>query len=128
LDLNVRPTLDVAGGLHLRYVGAALLPDAPLRAEVPAAGGALHVIADGRWDLSPRLGLAARAAAHRDAETGRGQLQGGAEVRLPRLLRDGGGLWLGADVQQGWVKGEAVYLQLVAHHEERIRLVARLSF
>ena len=128
LDLNLRPTLDVGAGLHFRYVGATLLPDAPLRAEAPATGGALHVVADGRWDLSPGFGVAARAAAHRDGETGRGQLQGGAEARFPRLLGGGGGLWLGTDVQQGWVEGEAVYVQLVAHHQERIRLVARVSF
>jgi hypothetical protein len=94
---------------------------------MPAAGGALHAVADGQWDLSPRFGVAARAAAHRDAETGHQQLQGGAELRLPRLLRGAGGLWLGADVQQGWIQGQAVYLQLLANHDEAIRFVARLS-
>jgi hypothetical protein len=128
VDLTLRPSLDVSAGLHLRYVGSQLLAEAPLRAEVPAAGGAVHAVVDGKWDLSPRLGVAARAAAHRDAETGHQQLQGGAELRLPRLLRGAGGVWLGGDVQQGWIQGEAVYLQLLAHHDEAIRIVARVSF
>ena len=127
LDLGVRPSLSSGLGLHARYVGTTLLPDAPLRAELPMTSGALHALADAHVDLSSRLALAASAGAHRDGMTGRHQLHAGAEVRFLRLFREAGGLWVGADAEQGWMQGENLYLQFVGHTERRLQILARLS-
>ena len=126
LDLGLRPTIDIAAGLHVRYVGVTLLPDAPLRAETPMASGAVHALADVRLNLSPRFALAANAGAHREGETGRHQVHGGIEFGMPRLPRRAGGLWLGADVEDGWMRGESAYVQYVGHSEDRVQVMARL--
>ena len=127
IDVAVRPSRETSGGLHLRYVGATLLPDAPLRGELPMTSGALHALADARWDLSSRFGLAANAGVHRDGETGRHQLHGGAETRWPRLFGETGGLWAGAEIEQGWMQGENVYAQFVGHYASHVQILARLS-
>ena len=127
VDLGVRPSLASGAGLHARYVGATLLPDAPLRAELPLTGAALHAIADGYVELSSRLSLAGSAGAHREGGTGRHQLHAGAEVRFPRLFRETGGLWVGAEVEQGWLQGENLYLQFIGRGSEHLQVLARLS-
>jgi len=128
LDLGVRPSLDSAAGLHVRYVGATtLLPDAPLRGEMPMTGAAVHALADARVDLSPRFGLAGNIGAHREGETGRHQAHGSIEARWPRLFGRGGGIWCGASVEQGWMQGENVYAQFVGRHSARVQVLARLS-
>jgi hypothetical protein len=127
LDLGVRPSPRSGAGLHARYVGATLLPDAPLRAELPMTGGALHALADVHIDLSTRLALAASAGAHREGMTGRHQLHAGAEARFLRLFGETGGLWVGADVEQGWLQGENLYVQFVGQGAGRLQILARLS-
>ena len=127
LDFGVHPTPDARATLHMRYLGAALLPDAPLRAETPLVDGQLHALADAQFTLSPRLALAFNAGAHREGDTGLHQFHGGAEVRFPRLFGDAGGLWLGGEVEQGWTQGEDVYAQWVGRYAERVQILARLS-
>jgi hypothetical protein len=127
LDFGVQPTADARASLHMRYIGAALLPDAPLRAETPLVAGQLHALADAQLTLSPRLALAFNAGAHREGDTGLHQFHGGAEVRFPRLFGDAGGLWFGGEVEQGWVQGEDVYAQWIGRYAERLQVTARLS-
>jgi hypothetical protein len=127
VDLGLRPSLTSSAGLHARYTGATLLPDAPLRAELPMTGATMHAIADANLELSSRLALAASAGAHREGGTGRHQLHAGAEVRFSRLFRETGGLWVGGEVEQGWLQGENLYLQFVGHGSERVQVLARLS-
>jgi hypothetical protein len=127
LDLGVQPSTDTRAGLHVRYVGATLLPDAPLRAETPLLGGQLHALADAQLALSPRLALAASAGAHREGDSGLHQIHGGAEVRFPRLFGDAGGLWVGGEVEQGWIQGENLYVQWVGRYANRLQIFARLS-
>jgi hypothetical protein len=127
LDLGVQPSIDARAGLHVRYVGATLMPDAPLRAETPLLGGRLHALADGQLILSPRVTLAAHAGAHREGDSGLHQFHGGAEVRFPRLFGDAGGLWVGGDVEQGWIQGQDLYAQWVGRYAERVQVLARLS-
>jgi len=127
LDFGAQPSLNTRAGLHLRYVGATLLPDAPLRAEIPLQGGQLHALADAQLVLSPRLALAASAGAHREGDTGLHQIHGGAEARFPRLFGDAGGLWVGAEVEQGWMQGESLYVQWVGRFAERVQVLARAS-
>ena len=127
LDFGVQPSIDARAGLHVRYVGATLLPDAPLRAETPLLGGQLHALADAQLVLSPRVALAASAGAHREGDSGLHQLHVGAEVRFPRLFGDAGGLWVGGEVEQGWIQGENLYVQWVGRYAERLQIFARLS-
>jgi hypothetical protein len=125
-DLGVRPSLDSAAGLHVRYVGVTLLPDAPLRAETPLLAGAIHAIADARLTPSPRFGLAASAGVHRLGDGGRAQIHGGLEVRLPRVFGPGRGLWLGTEAVRGWMQGANAYGQFAGHSNDRVQIVARL--
>jgi hypothetical protein len=126
-DLGVRPSLDSAVGLHARYVGVSLLQQAPLRAETPMTAGAMHAIADAYRSFSSRLAVAGSVGVHREDEGGRYQVQGGAELRFPRMFGETGGLWLGATVEQGWLQGESAYVQFLGHFLERFQVVARLS-
>ena len=126
-DLGVRPSLDSAVGLHARYVGVSLLQQAPLRAETPMTAGAMHAIADAYRNFSSRLALAGSVGVHREDETGRYQVHGGAELRFPRMFGETGGLWFGATVEQGWLQGETAYVQFLGHFGERFQVVARLS-
>ncbi len=127
VDLTVKPSLDSGAGLHARYVGVSLLEQAPLRAEAPMAAGALHAIADAHRDFSSRLALAGSVGVHREDDTGRYQVHGGAELRFPRMFGEGGGLWFGATVEQGWLQGESAYLQYLGNFGERFQMMARLS-
>ena len=120
VDLGVRPSLDSAVGLHARYIGVSLLQQAPLRAETPMAAGAMHAIADANRSFSSRLALAGSVGAHREDETGRYQVHGGAELRFPRMFGETGGLWFGATVEQGWLQGETAYVQFLGHFGERV--------
>ncbi len=127
VDIGVRPSIDSGAGLHARYVGVSLLQEAPLRAEVPLAAGAMHAIADAYRSFSSRLALAGSVGVHREDETGRYQVHGGAELRFPRMFGETGGLWFGATVEQGWMQGETAYLQFLGHFGERFQVMARLS-
>jgi hypothetical protein len=127
VDLGVRPSLDSAVGLHARYVGVSLLQEAPLRAETPMTAGAMHAIADAYRTFSSRLAVAGSVGVHREDETGRYQVHGGAELRFPRMFGETGGLWVGATVEQGWLQGESAYAQFLGRFAERFQVLARLS-
>jgi len=127
VDLTVRPSIDSGAGLHARYVGVSLLEEAPLRAEIPMTAGAMHAIADAHRDFSSRLALAGSVGVHREDDTGRYQVHGGAELRFPRMFGESGGLWFGATVEQGWLQGESAYVQYLGHLSERFQVLARLS-
>ena len=89
--------------------------------------GAMHAIADAYRNFSSRLALAGSVGAHREDATGRYQVQGGAELRFPRMFGETGGLWVGGTVEQGWLQGESAYVQFLGHFSERFQVVARLS-
>jgi hypothetical protein len=126
-DLGTRPALAFGGGLHVRYFGAALPDGAVLRDETQTLAGSVHGLADLRWDPSPSFGLATFAGAHRDAATGRRLVHAGAELRLPRLLGDFGGLWLGGTAEDGWLRGASGYGQLIGRFGARVQVLARAS-
>jgi hypothetical protein len=126
-DVGVRPSLTSGGGLQIRYLGATLLPDAPLRAETVAGRGVVHAVADAHWDARPWLGFAVAGGGHREGDTERRQVFGWAEIRFLRLLGKLGGVWVGAEAEQGWVAGRSGYVQLVSRFE-RLQLLARGSF
>ena len=127
LDIGVRPSLTAGGGLQIRYLGATLLPDAPLRAETGAALGVLHAVADAHWDARSWLGFAGAAGGHREGDTGRHQVYGWGEIRFLRLLGDLGGVGFGAEIEQGWIAGRSAYAQLMARFAERLQILARVS-
>jgi hypothetical protein len=127
LDLGVRPILALAGGVHLRYFGASLPEEAPLRAETPTLQGSFHGVADMHWDALSWVGVAGLAGAHRDRETNRSEAHGGAELRFPRLLGNVGGVWFGGEIEEGWVRGRGFYVQIVGHAREHLQVLARAS-
>jgi hypothetical protein len=127
LDLGVRPGTTVGGGLRVRYFGATPLDQAPLAGEMPALRGSVHGLADLRWDVASWLGLATFAGAHVDRDTGRRQAFGAGELRLPRLFGDAGGASLGAQVDEGWLRGRSAYAQFVLRTPQRLQLLARAS-
>jgi len=127
LDVGFRPTLTVAGSAHLRYFGPALFDDAALRAVTPTLAGGIHATVDAHWDVSSWLAFGAFGGAHRDGDSGRQQIYGAAELRLPRCLGEGGGISGGAEAQQGWLRGRTVYLQAFEQAGRRVQVLARLS-
>jgi hypothetical protein len=127
VDMGVRPSLAFAAGLHARYIGPLLMPDAPLVGETPPVAGSAHAVLDARWDPLGWLALALFAGADADRDTGRRLAHGAAEIRLPRLFSAAGGLWLGAEVEEGWLRGRAAYVQLVGYLADRVQLLARAT-
>ena len=127
VDLGARATLKFGGGLHLRYVGAALPDDALLVGETQAPKGSIHAVGDVHWDIFTWLGCAGFGGIHRDRDSGRSQNIGAAEIRLPRLFRDFGGAWLGAEVSEGWMRGRLLYGQIFGRFADRIQILARVS-
>jgi hypothetical protein len=127
VDLGVRPSLAFAAGLHARYLGPVLMPDAPLVGETPPVAGSMHAALDARWDPLGWLALAVFAGADADRDTGRRLAHGAAEIRLPRLFSAAGGLWLGAEAEEGWLRGRAAYAQLVGYVADRVQVLARAT-
>lgn len=127
LDVGFRPALVFAGSAHVRYFGAPLSDEAVLRAVTPTLAGGVHAAVDARWDVSSWLAVGAFGGAHRDGDSGRHQIYGAAELRLPRCLGDAGGVSGGAEAQQGWLRGRTVYLQGIGRAGRRVQVLARLS-
>ncbi len=125
VDLGARATDRFGLGLHVRYFSGTV-PPAALVAVAPA-GGSLVAATDVHWDLTRRLGVAASGGLARDHDTGRGLAYAAAELRLPRLLGDIGGLSGGLQVDTGWLEGWLLYAQLAGRFGDRIRVVMRGS-
>jgi hypothetical protein len=127
LDVGARATLSLGGGLHIRYFGAGLPDDATLRAETPTLGGGVHATMDAHWDPVSWLGFAGFAGVHREKDSGRHETHGAAEVRLPRLLSNHGGVAAGAEVEEGWMRARLLYGQVLGNIGERVHVLVRAS-
>jgi hypothetical protein len=118
----------VSGGLHLRYFGAALdAGEAVLQNVSPSLTGGYHAAGDASWDPLPWLGAGLFADVSRDADSGWSGRDGAVELRLPRLFGDLGGLWLGAEAAEGWLRSRTLYAQVLGRVRDRFRLLARVS-
>jgi hypothetical protein len=127
LDLGIRATLTFGAGLHLRYFGGALPAQAVLQAETPAPRGTLNAAADAHWDFTTWLGAAAFVGFNQDRDTARSVSYAAAELRLPRLLGDIGGVSVGGEVEEGWLQSRLLYGQLAARFADRLQILARVS-
>lgn len=126
-DLGFRPSLALVGSAHIRYFGKALSEEAPLRAMTPTLAGGLHATGDLRWDVATWLGFAVLAGTNRDRASDFAQSYGAMELRLPRCFGDLGGLWLGAEGQEGWLRGRALYVQAFGRMAERLHALVRVT-
>ena len=127
LDVGARATLSLGGGLHIRYLGAGLPDDATLRAETSSLGGGVHATMDAHWDPFSWLGFAGFGGVHREKDSGRHETHGAAEVRLPRLLSDRGGIAVGSEVEEGWMRGRLLYGQVLGNIGDRVHVLVRAS-
>jgi hypothetical protein len=127
LDVGTRATSSLGGGLHVRYFGAGLPDDVTLRAVSPTLGGGVHATMDAHWDPVAWLGFAGFAGVHREADSGRHEAHGAAEVRLPRLLSARGGIAAGAEVEEGWMRGRLLYGQVLGNLGDRLHVLVRAS-
>jgi hypothetical protein len=128
VDLRWQPSLSAGAGVHLRYFGAALDDaEALLRNVTPALQGGYHAAGDAHWDPLTWLGLALYGDLNHDATSGLAGRLGGVELRLPRLFGELGGLWLGGEAAEGWIRSRTAYAQILGHLGRRLRLLARAS-
>jgi hypothetical protein len=128
LDLRLQPGLALGAGFHLRYFGPALdQTESLLRDVSPSLQGGYHAAGDAHWDPLTWMGVGLYGDLHRDATSGWSGQLGGVELRLPRLLGDLGGLYLGAESAEGWIRTRTAYSQLLGHLGQRLRLLARVS-
>jgi hypothetical protein len=126
IDVGARPTLAFGLGLHLRYFSGVLPVAAPLVAVTPATG-LTSASGDVHWDPTGWLGVSLLAGGYRDKQSTLTEAYVAAELRLPRLLGGAGGLTGGVEADEGWLRSELVYGQLVTRFGERLRLLARAS-
>jgi hypothetical protein len=128
LDVRAQPTLTMGAGVHVRYFGAALdAQEAFLRDVTPSLQGRYHAAGDAHWDLLPWLGLGVLGDVSHDAEAGLVERDGAIELRLPRVFGDHGGLWLGGEAAEGWLRSRSLYGQVLGRFRDRVRLLARVS-
>ena len=127
LDVGARATLSLGAGLHIRYFGAGLPDNATLRAEAPTLGGGLHATMDAHWDPFSWLGFAGFGGVHREKDSGRHETHGAAELRLPRLLGDRGGIAAGAEVEEGWMRARLLYGQVAGNLGDGVHVLVRAS-
>jgi hypothetical protein len=127
LDVGAHTTTAFGIGLHLRYFGAALPALAILQGVMPSPTGSFNVLADAHWELASWLGASGFGGLNQDRETGRNLEYAAAELGLPRLLGGAGGLSVGVEVEEGWLRGRLVYGQVGARVWERLQILARVS-
>jgi hypothetical protein len=128
VDLGLQPVPSLGAAVHVRYFGTSLLDEeAALRALTPNLSGGLSALADAHWEAQSWVGVGGYADAHRDAQTGMARFHGAAEIRFPRALGEVGGVWLGAEAEEGWMRGRGYYVQLVGRFADRVQALARAS-
>ncbi len=126
-DLAARTTATFGIGLHLRYFGAALPALAILQGVTPSPTGTFNALADAHWELARWAGITGFGGFNQDRDTGRSLGYAAAELRLPRLLGGGGGVSVGGEVEEGWLRGGLLYGQVAARLWGRLGILARVS-
>ena len=128
VHLRGRVLSSLVAGLHVRYFGAALDGGQTLLRNVsPTVQGGYHTGGDAHWDPLPWLGTSLFADLNRDTQSGLTGRDGGVELRFPRLLGDRGGLWLGAEAAEGWLRSRSLHAQVLVRLRERFRVLGRVT-
>jgi hypothetical protein len=127
LELRLRPSSTAGAWAQLRYVGVAAEIVPLLVNETVTIDGGLHATGGGWAELGRGVGLGLVGAWHDDRDSSRRALQGSLELQAPRLLGDAGGLWLGANVMEGWLRSRGVNAQFVSSRLRRVQLVVRVD-
>src|SRR5206468_3783310 len=78
------------------------------------------------WDPGRTVGFAVNGDAHHQQEGNLDEVNAGLELHFPRLFGQGGGLWLGAAVGQGWMASRSAYAQVILT-ASRVRLLGRVG-
>ena len=126
-DLGARAAATFGLGLHLRYFGAALPALAILQGVAPSPTGTFNALADAHWELARWLGVSGFGGFNQDRDTGRSLGYAAVELRLPRLVGGAGGVSVGGEVEEGWLRGALLYGQVVARIWGRLGILARVS-
>jgi hypothetical protein len=126
-DLGAQATATFGIGLHLRYFGAALPALAILQGVTPSPTGTFNALGDAHWELARWLGVSGFGGFNQDRDTGRSLGYAAADLRLPRLLGGAGGVSVGGEVEDGWLRGGLLYGQIVARLWGRLGILARVS-
>jgi hypothetical protein len=116
-----------SGWVQLRYAAPRLEDVAALRSETPSAGGAYHGALGAQLRLSPSIAVATTADAHADRQTGDRTVDATAELILPRLFADAGGLWLAVTATEGWARSRGGYAQFLGAPFASVRVLARIG-
>jgi hypothetical protein len=127
LELRLRPSSTAGAWAQLRYVGVAAEIVPLLVNETVTIDGGLHATGGGWAELGRGVGLGLVGAWHDDRDSSRRALQGSVELQAPRLLGDAGGLWLGANFMEGWLRSRGVNAQFVSSRLRRVQLVVRVD-
>jgi hypothetical protein len=127
VELRLRPTSTAGAWAQLRHVGVAPEIVPLLVNETVAIDGGLHATGGGWAQLGRGLGLGLSGAWHDDRDSSRRALQASLELQAPRMFGDAGGLWLGANGTEGWLRSRGVYAQFVSSRLRRLQLVARVD-
>jgi hypothetical protein len=133
-----QPVLELANGeawlrsasagvrVQVRYLGVAPEMEPLLRDELPRVLGGVHGSLGLSWDPAGAFGLAVNGDAHHEQEGNLDELNAGLDLHFPRMFGDGGGLWLGAAVGQGWMESRSAYGQVILT-AARVRLLGRVG-
>jgi hypothetical protein len=127
LELRLRPSQTAGAWAQLRHVGVAPEIVPLLVNEAVAIDGGLHATGGAWAEVGRGLGLGLGGAWHDDRDSSRRALQGSLELQAPRVFGDAGGLWLGANVMEGWLRSRGVYAQFVSSRLRLLQLVARVD-
>ena len=95
--------------MQLRYLGVAPEMEPLLRDELPRVLGGLHGSMGLSWDSGRTFGVAVNGDAHHEQEGNLDEVTAALDLHFPRLFGEGGGLWLGAAVGEGWMASRSAY-------------------
>jgi hypothetical protein len=136
--VDPQPVLELANGeawlrsasvgarVQLRYLGVAPEMEPLLRDELPRVLGGYHGGMGLSWDPGRSFGVAVSGDAHHEQEGNLDEVNAGLDLHFPRLFGEGGGLWLGAAVGEGWMQSRSAYGQVILA-ASRVRLLGRLG-
>jgi hypothetical protein len=128
LHARTRPDRAWAFTAQLRYLGR---PDGEAVVpadQLPALAARYRGTFAAHFDPFPWIGLGAFAGAQADGGVPEGNgADGGIELRLPRLLGDAGGAWVGAEASQGGLTRRELYLMIFGRPTTRVRVIGRAS-
>lgn len=127
LDLRLRSSATAGAWAQLRHVGVAPEIVPLLVNETVTIDGGLHATGGAWAQLGRGLGLGLGGAWHDDRDSSRRALQGSLELQAPRVFGDAGGLWLGTNLMEGWLRSRGVYAQFVSSRLRLFQLVARVD-